>query len=199
MDEVASSSTNRTHPNTNLLRACRNFQGIFGIAFKGLDEYYDAGGYESRTTYADAKKWCEEAKKKGGGDGRHSDPLLGDLMLHYRDGARIFGIHYSGILPESKCNGTRYMGPSARKTSLYDPRNAQVPDLYDAAGVVWGDRAHLFGNQGAPTPGASTYAQGILDTGTPALEVPQSILDSMYSDLGAARGGTLSMILEPGV
>jgi len=162
------------------------YQGIFGIAYKGLDKFYTAtSSYSSTDSYSSSQGWCESAEESGAAAGLYVDPLMKALDGLSSNG--MWGLHWNGNTGAN--TGNLYIGGSAKTNSHYTSGTAQVAQMYDAQGRggTWDFysvqlSAFSVGGTRTPVAGAEGYTQGIIDTGTPIIMVPQQTYGALQEN-----------------
>ena len=168
------------------------FQGIFGVAFEAMDRYKDeTSGYSFASDYSQSAQWCESQRAVG----YYMNPWMRTLQRAVGSSSHVFGIYWNGL--SGKNTGKIYFGSSARTNSHYTSATPVVATLFNTG--QWSTRYFAYYNirissmqvgdeVWAPSTcramnffgectdvSYSSYAQGMLDTGTPQLFVPETI------------------------
>jgi len=163
------------------------YDGIFGIAFKGMDSGYENAGFATAATSYDASaNWCIQAQRDSQ-PAEYKAPLIQTLVEGTGTNSRLWGLYYSGTLGDDA--GTLYLGADAKTNVHFTRSTPVVARMYNANhnGNEFGNDNWAFynvlvtgfsvGSTSYRTASHSqTYAQGVIDTGTPILELPKDII-----------------------
>lgn len=173
------------------------YDGIFGAAFKGMDQAYPATGYAAAATnYSSAASWCSHAQEMAPAD--YMSPLIRSVTEGTGPSSHAWGLlHYAAISnAELKTAdsilgddaGVLLLGEKAKNNSWFDPKSALIAKLYNAYSFSITDwsyynvqiRRWVVGGASfsASVPKAS-FSQGIIDTGTPYIELPFTICKAL--------------------
>lgn len=170
-------------------------QGIFGVAFTGFDEGYQGYGFPTNGDYTSGSNWCNNAKESGQGS-YYADPLMQHLTESTGSGSHSWGLYWNGVVGDN--TGTMYLGASAKTNQHYTAGTPIVAGLFNAGDAGpngrWGFyNIKLTGWIYCPTsnPDCSTrghfshinseygtregFIQGMIDTGTPTVNVPSEL------------------------
>jgi len=165
------------------------YQGIFGIAYKGLDQYYTSdASYASTSSFSSSQNWCSNAEYSSGAAGVFVDPLMGALESLSAAQDRMWGLYWNGQTGAD--TGNLYVGGGAKTNTHYTGGTPMVAQMYDASSS-WAFynvqiRQFTVGTTQTSVTGGKGYTQGIIDTGTPIIEVPPSIYSALQSDPSSA-------------
>jgi len=154
-------------------------QGIFGVAFKQLDQAANHPG---------ALDW------PSGGVGscpQTSTDFVGPLMSYLKQDTPEgrLGIYWSGAVGSS--TGELYVGPSAESNSHYTGGSVQTATLGETGYYDITINEFSFGGQSYSVTCSSQYSPCLVDTGTPIMFVPSNV----YSAINAGQTGSMSVQL----
>lgn len=154
-------------------------QGIFGVAFKQLDQAaYHPGSLDWPTGGVGS---CPQASKDFVG------PLMSYLKQDTPEGR--LGIYWSGAV--GSATGELYVGPSAESNSHYTAGSVQKASLGETGYYDVTIDDFSFGGQSYSVTCNSQYSPCLVDTGTPIMFVPQSV----YSAISAGQTGSMTVQL----
>ena len=169
------------------------YQGIFGIAYKGMDQYYTPDpSYAATSSFSMSQSWCNNAESYDGAAGVYVDPLMGALESLSAAQDRMWGLYWSGQAGAN--TGNLYVGENAKSNSHYTSGTPLVAPMYDAdasSTANWGFynvkiTQFSVGGAQASVTGYTGYTEGVIDTGTPIVQVPPSIYSALRTDPSSA-------------
>jgi len=157
-----------------------NLQGIFGVAFKQLDQ---------AANHPNPLSW------PSGGVGSCPQPstdLVGPLMGYLKQDTPEgrLGIYWSGAVGSS--TGELYVGPTAESNSHYTGRTVQTATLGETGYYDVTINGFSFAGENYPvTCNPSMYEFCMVDTGTPIMFVPSQV----YQAISNGQTGSLKLQL----
>jgi len=170
------------------------YQGIFGIAYKGMDQAYTASGFSDTSTYTAGMQWCQEAEQSGNSPADYKNPLMQTLTEATGSNSHMWGLYYSGNAGAN--SGTLYLGADATTNSHYNSgtTTAVITPLYSAGDFGVGEWAYYNvkvtkfvvgsseSNVGSDSDSEDGYAQVVIDTGTPIFQLPYDICVALQNN-----------------
>lgn len=159
----------------------RGLQGIFGVAFKQLDQ----AAYNPS-----ALDWPQGSV---GNCPRPSTDFVGPLMSYLKQDTPQgrLGIFWNGAVGSS--TGELYVGPSSESNSHYTGGNVQTATLGETGYYDVTINQFSFGGQSysVSCSSPSSGSPCLVDTGTPIMFVPSSV----YSAISGGQTGSLTLQL----
>jgi len=165
------------------------YDGIFGIAYKGMDSSYSNSRFaQEATSYDSAARWCQEAQQEGAA-ADYKAPLIQTLTEGTGTNSHLWGLYYSGNPGDNA--GTLYLGNDAKTNTHFTTGGTPViARMYNANdfGSNWAFynvqiTKFVVGSTVVTTGSwSSTFAQGVVDTGTPIFELPSAICEALQSN-----------------